>query len=142
MARMNKIVDLYWTESGDFVLGDNGDFKDTALDNYRGLLQRVLTRIKSQRGDWALQPTVGAGLGRFAGKPNSEATGVRIKNAISNQLLQDDLLRGGEFEIDVFPVTKYSVAIAIVITPPRSGGQVTLTLTYDARDNSIVPRNL
>ena len=71
MARMNEIVDLYWTEGGDFVLGDNGDFEDTHLDNYRGLLQRVLTRIKSHRGDWALQPSVGAGLGRFAGKPNS-----------------------------------------------------------------------
>ena len=142
MARMDKIVDLYWTESGDFTLGENGDFEDTKLGHYRGLLQRVLTRIKSHRGEWALQPGVGVGLGKFAGKPNSAETGERIKNAITVQLSQGDLLRGQEFTVDVFPVTKHSVAIAIVITPPRAGGQVVLTLTYDARDNRIIPRNI
>lgn len=142
MARMNEIVDLYWTEAGDFTLGTNGDLEDTKNIHYRGLLQRVLTRIRSRKGDWALQSSVGAGLTGYIGKANNAATGGNIKNAIVTELMQDDLLRGHEFVVDIFPISKYVVAGAVVITPPRSGGQIVLTLTYDMRDNRMIPRNI
>lgn len=142
MARFNKIIDVHFTDTGDFFLGESGDLKDTKNDAYRGFLQRVLTRLQSSKGEWALQPTIGAGVSGMLGKPNTEATGVLIKNLIYTELLADNLLRAAEFVVDTFPINKYVIAFAIIISPPNSGGQVVLTLTYDTRDNRLVPRNI
>ena len=142
MARFKETVDLYFTDAGDFVLGENGDLRDTKNDHYRGMLQRILTRISSRKGDWALQQTVGVGLSGIIGKPNNAESGALLKNLIYTELLQEDLLRSAEFVVDVFPVNQYVVAAAIIISPPRSGGQIVLTLTYDTRDNRMIPRNI
>ena len=142
MARHEKIVDLYWSDEGDFVLGDNNDLRDTQNDAYRGLIQRVLTRIKSRKGDWGLQESIGAGVTAVVGTPNTAETGARLKFLIQNELMVDDLLRPGEFIVDVFPASKSIIAVAVVITPPRSGSQVILTFSYDLRDNRLVQRNL
>lgn len=142
MARFEEIIDTYFTDTGDFFLGDNGDLRDTLNDSYRGMLQRVLTRVQSRKGDWATQTSVGAGLTAVIGKPNTAEAGAAIRNLIHTELLQEDLLRSSEFVVDAFPLTKHIVAVAIVITPPRSGGQVVLTFTYDVRDNRMIPRNI
>jgi hypothetical protein len=142
MARFEEIVDLYFSDSGDFLLSTSGDLEDTKKDHYRGFLQRVLTRIQSRRGEWATQPSVGANLGQFVGKPNTEEIAGKIRQTISSELVQDGLLRGTEFGVDVFPISKTQIAIAIIVNPPRVGGQIVLTLTYDTRDNRLIPRNI
>jgi hypothetical protein len=60
MARFEKIIDLYFSDDGDFSLGQNGDLEDTQTYAYRGFMQRVLTRLMSKRREWALQPHLGA----------------------------------------------------------------------------------
>lgn len=142
MARFEEIVDVYFTDDGDFRLGEDGDIEDTRLDHYRGMLQRVFTRIKSRKGEWATQPSVGAGLSAVMGKPNTPETGALLRNLITTELTADDLLRPGEFQVDTFPISQHLIGAAVVVTPPRSGGQVVLTFTYDTRDNRMVPRNL
>lgn len=142
MARFNKINDLYWSNDGDFVLGDNGDLEDTKWDAYRGFIQRVLTRMMSSRGDWSLQSTVGAGLGAFVGRPNTQEIGLEVQQRVYAELQQEDLLMGRELQVQVFPTSATSIAIVLIINPPGSGGQTVLTFTYDMRDNKLVPRNI
>jgi hypothetical protein len=142
MARFDKINDLYFTGEGDFNLGDNGDLEDTKYYAYRGFIQRVLNRMKSTRGDWPLQSSVGADLHSFIGSPNTKEIALDIQDRIRVELEQENLLLGGELQVKVFPTSKYSVAIALIINPPRSGGQVILTFSYDMRDNKLIPRNV
>jgi hypothetical protein len=142
MARLDKIVDFYFTDSGDFCLDTNGDIKTTKNILYRGLLQRVLTRLQSQKGEWATQRTIGANIGNFLGKPNTRAVATKIQNTIVAELSRDDLLRSSEYVVDIFPVSSSKIVIVIVISPARSSGELALTLTYDLRTNRLIPRNV
>ena len=104
MAQWEKIVDLYFTDKGDFALGDDGDLQDTKLFAYRGLIQMINTRLSSSKGEWALEPEVGAGLSSFRGKPNNQKVALQIKQRIVTELTSENLLRASEFFIDVLPV--------------------------------------
>jgi hypothetical protein len=140
--RMHEINDLYFSEAGDFFVDDNGDLRDTKFDAYRGLIQRVDTRILSSRGDWAPEPGVGANLSDFLGKKNNARIGQAIKERIENELRQEDLLRAGEFAVDVVPIASEQIAILVIITPPGITGQITRLFSYSLRDNKIYLRSL
>lgn len=140
--RFEEIVDLYFTQDGDFVLGENGDLQDTNLEAYRGFVQRVLTRMMSRRGDWSLHTDIGANLTSFVGLPNTEEIGSRIKDRVSSELYQENLLRGSELTVEVVPYANTAIAIILVIRPPRTAGQIVLSFTYDMRENKLIPRNL
>jgi hypothetical protein len=142
MARFEEIVDLYFTKEGDFFLSENGDLQDTIDETYRAFIQKVLTRMMSKQGDWALQPTVGADLTSFVGKPNTREVAQRMTDRIFAELQQQNLVRGGELKVEVMPLTNTTVAIALIVSPPRSRGQVILTFTYDMRENKLIPRNV
>ena len=142
MARYQKIVDLHFTEAGDFTLGENGDIKDTTGIPYRGFIQRVLTRVMASKGDWILEPLLGVSLNSFVGQPNTKATATKIRDRIVGELLKEDLIRGSELLVDIFPIANNAIAIAVIISPGGSGRQVNLVFTYDMRDNKLIPRNV
>jgi hypothetical protein len=142
MARYQNIVDLLFSESGDFVLGENGDLADTRSRAYRGFIQMVLNRIMSSKGDWPLHPDIGVGLNAFVGKPNTKVIADRIKQKIVSELSKDDLIRGNELIVDIFPVSSNAIAIGVIVSPPGSGRQINLVFTYDMRDNKLIPRNV
>jgi hypothetical protein len=141
MSRYDKIVDLYFTDSGDFMLGQNNDIKDTIEEQYRGFVQMVVTRLSSAAGDWALAPTVGANLDQFVGRPNTRDLANAIRSRVLSELQSGGLVRGNELSIEIFPVSKTSLAMILAITPPRSEGQVVLTFTYSMKENKLIPRN-
>ena len=89
-----------------------------------------------------MQPTVGADLGAFVGRPNTAEVGSELQQRVLSELQQEDLLAGRELQVQVFPTSQTSIAIVLIISPPGSGGQVMLTFTYDMRDNKLVPRNV
>ncbi len=141
MARYKQINDLYFTDHGDFFVGESGDLEDTRDFHLRGFIQKVFTRLKSKPGEWALQGGLGAGLDAFVGLPNTEEVAVRIKELVWRQITQDDLVRYNEAVVDVVPVGQSKVAIIIaVLNAPGVAGEVLLTFTYDLRDNRLIPR--
>lgn len=138
-----KEIDLYWTEAGDLFLdADLGDIADTKDDFYRAFVQRVDTRMGSAKGDWKMQPHIGAGLTDFVGKKNSSRLARIIKQRVYTELIQDDLLRAGELTVDVLPITATKVAIGVVIVPPGSVQSITRMYTYDTRDNKVDLRSV
>lgn len=141
MSKYNKIVDLYFTESGDFFLADDGDLLDTKNELYRGFIQMVHTIISSSLGDWNLEP-IGANLTLYLGKPNTAELARRIENSIYTEIYKHKLARASEIKVEVIPISETSVAIGIFFTPPGVTGRVTLTYTYDTRDNKIALRNI
>lgn len=142
MGIYKDTTDLYFTEEGDFFLDRNGDFEDTKLHQYRGFLQRLLTRIMSDKGNWKHESTLGANISDFLGKPNTRAIGEQIKSRVFNEIVTQGFVQPSDVIINVFPVGEESVVISISITPPESTNRLILTLTYDMRDNKLVPRNI
>ncbi len=141
MAKYNKVVDFYFTESGDYFLGDDGDIADTKNELYRGFIQMVHTVISSTVGDWKLQP-IGANLTSFLGKPNNPDLARRIQDSIYTEIYKHELARPSEVKVEILPISDSAVAIAIFFTPPGATKRLTLTYTYDTRDNKILIRNV
>lgn len=141
MPRYKEIKDLYFTEEGDFFYDtDRGEFADTANDQYRGLIQKIQTRLSSTQGDWALQAGLGANMGDFVGKRNTREIGEKIKSRIYSELV--NVLPQRDLIVDVIPITTKRLAIVLSITPGDVKKKLSLTYTYDMRDNKLVPRNI
>lgn len=141
MARFSKINDFYFSEAGDYFLGEDGDIADTKNELYRGFIQYAHTIVSSSVGDWRLEP-VGANLTSFLGKPNSPDLARRIQDSIYTEIYRHELAKPTEVKVEVLPISDSSVAIAIFFTPPGATRRLTLTYTYDTRDNKITIRNV
>lgn len=142
MARYNKIVDLYFSEDGDFALGKDGDLKDTSLEEYRGFIQMIDTSVRSSKGDWVLQNSIGADLSYYIGKPNTRRIGDAIASAIYSELYSEDLVRPDEVTIQVVPMTDSIVSIILFITPPFSNNRIVLSYSYNMKDNKLFYRKV
>lgn len=143
MNRYKRMVDLYFTDDGDFVLDENtGDLEDTLLYQYRGFVQRLLTRTMSQKGEWQQQKDVGAGISDFLGKRNTAELGERIRSRLYSELIKENLVAPADLNILVFPTGDTSVGIVLRIRPPGTQVKIQLTFSYDMRENRVIPRNI
>jgi len=138
----NDSLDFHFTSNGDFCLDNTGKLKDTKLSKYRFLIQRVNNRISSKPGDWILAPEVGAGLTDFIGQRNTPENGKLIEYRIFSELTRGNFIDSRHLSVKVFPISESGVGVIIAINPPDTTGQVTLTYSYDYRDNKLVPRNV
>lgn len=143
MSRYTEEHDLYFTLDGDFFVSDETeDLEDTSKHQFRGLIQRVLTRLQSVRGEWATQPEVGANLSDFVGLPNTRAVAEELKSRVYSELINDNLISPQHVFVDVYPLSKHVVSLAIVINTPNIVKSVYLNFTYDLRNNRMIPRNI
>lgn len=142
MFRYKHIRDIYFTEAGDFRLGPDGDLEETTNYQYRGLIQKVLTKVASQKGEWALHPEMGLGLSDFLGKPNSALLGAQLRARVMSELIRDGTIKPADLKVFVFPTSETSLAIVIEINPPGVPERVKLAFSYHTNDNRITPRNL
>lgn len=143
MSYHRSKVDLLWNDSGDFNIDPiRKDIADTVSINYRALIQQITTRVQSSSGDWRLQPSLGANINKYVGKPNSQELGIAIKNSVTNSLISHGFLRASELQIEVFPIAEREIAILILVQPSGDRNQIRLAFSYNSQDNKIVPRNL
>jgi hypothetical protein len=133
-------IDLHWTSDGDLRLGDNGDVRRVTLDEARLTKQFMLKRLQSRKGDWFNAEELGADLNRFIGLPNTRETGQLIQSAVVQSLTEDGTVSASNLSVDVYPVTKERIAIAISARVPFSSELIFLQLDYDLRSNSMIPR--
>lgn len=135
------MIDMYFTESGDFFLDeDTGDLLDTKLINYRALIQKITTIVKSHKGEWNLEQYLGANVDDFKGKPNNAETGNLIKTRVFNELAS--VVNLEDLNVLVFPTSRHSVAIVVQVQPTGTLKVVQLVFTYHLSDNRITIRNI
>lgn len=135
--------DLYFTSEGDLMFdNDTEDLKDTQNIQMRALLQQCLTRVMSTRGDWPLQPNIGASVGDFLGAANSRATADAIKNRINSELVREGLLQPGSIKTEIVPVDRNKILILLLVVPPGSSQALQLSFSYSFSENKLVPRNI
>jgi len=135
-------TDCFWTSQGDYYLGDDGDLMDTESDPLRSLVQEVRTRAAADPGDWAVFPTVGAGLRDFVGEPNNARNAEMIKARLLAALAKEGLINTRDMEIKYLPVTldKLLVRLTVRVAPTakNAGSQyITTTVVYSYSDNNV-----
>ena len=136
-----RLDDFRWTSEGDFALDTiSGDFLSTKNEAYQGLIQKVLTRIGANRGDWAQQATVGANLEDFRGEPSNPEVAQQIIERIRTELVGTGVLTEQELELDAVPAGDNRVIIVLFITPAGSSRSIALSFNYDLRNNKVAER--
>jgi phage baseplate assembly protein W len=96
-------VDLAMTIDGQLILGPDGDLATVWGDDQ--IIQEVLFRLKTTRGDWVLSPDIGCSLEDFVGKPNISLTHTAIEQRIRTALTADFLLAMPEINVIDLPDT-------------------------------------
>lgn len=133
-------LDLLWSVEGDFVLATDGDLALTEYMQSRGLTQKILSRLMSAPGDWAMTPETGVAWDAIMGQPNNRETGRIVEEMVTSELLRGGLLSASEFSVTVFPSGERQLGILLAVSPTGVRGETTLTFTYDMRDNRMIPR--
>lgn len=143
MSYHRSKIDLLFTDSGDYKFDSvTSDFADTTEIPYRAFVQQIATRVSSTRGDWRLQPNIGASLTQNLGRPNSPELGRQIQLAVINSLTQDAFIKSSELKVEVFPIAKNQIAILVLVQPVGDREQIRLSFTYNTKDNKVLPRNI
>jgi len=145
MARNYDGIDLLWSNTGDFLLGHDGDIADTASDALLAVAQDVYDRCKSDLGDFTDAPLVGATISDFAGEPNSAENGQHLRQRIFTTLQSYGVLRAADISVDTYPVTLNQIAASVRLrtqaTAENNGSRlIEHTFVYDYGENHVVPR--
>lgn len=137
-------VDADFSWDGDYIVGDDGDLKDTSDDYIRSLTNEIRTLVKSNFGDWSADPSFAADLSDFNGEPNTRATGKRIEERIKSRLTSITIVQSSDLNVRVTPVHVNQVLVTIrvecVATSKNSlepGEPVVVALVYDSTEHSI-----
>ena len=137
--------DFYWTADGDLFLEDDNLRQANSNDNL--LLESVLLRrLMSSEGDWRPLdglPGYAASLTEFIGMPINEDVTELIKSRIINTLISPGGVRMTDLSVDCYPDplnNSVFIVISVASMDPNSDIPVILGLSYDIRDNKIVPR--
>jgi hypothetical protein len=89
-------------ETGEPVISASGDLELVWGDEQ--IIQEVVFRLRTQKGDWVLSPNVGCSLEQFIGQPNTLLTHTAIEQVVENELTRDFLLAFPEISaVDVSP---------------------------------------
>jgi phage baseplate assembly protein W len=102
-------VDLKMTVTGDLVQSPSGDLLLVWGDEQ--IIQEVLFRLKTTKGDYLLSKQVGCSLEEFIGQPNTPLVHAAIEQRIEDELTRDLLLAMPE--IDAVDVSDTEVLILI-----------------------------
>ena len=136
-------IDLLMDEDGDIVIGPEGDIQGTQEDQIISLQQKILSVLKSDIGDWLDYPTISANLQSFVGKANTRENAQRIERAIQNALVNSDIVRSEDLEVNVHAAGIHSVFIEITVraTPTIFNSiddQYVLGLFFSSTDGNIL----
>lgn len=131
--------DLYLTNDGDLLIDpDTGDLMISEGD--RTLEQRVLFHLKTLAGDYLLVPELGASLESFIGEDNTAATGTRIQKAVEDSLLNDPSIARSLLKVDVAPLNKNEIIIAVVLQIEPDGEPVTIMSGLSLNEGYVFSR--
>lgn len=143
--------DYSWTADGDLYLeNNNGTLTgNIGIDNSnenRVLESVILRRLMSRDGDWVAldgQPGYCANLTDFVGLPVDDDTCELIKGAITNCLISPGGVRMADIDVKCYPSPKTNSVLVVVTASsvdPNDQTPILVGLSYDVRDNKIVPR--
>jgi len=137
-------IDMDFSWDGDYAISDDGDLKDTTYDYLQSLRNEIHNVMRSEFGDWELNPNFGANASDFRGEPNTRETGTAIEERFRARIVAAGIVRAGDLGVRVVPVGIHQVMVVINIsataTPANgltAGELLTITLLYDTLEDSV-----
>ena len=137
-------IDLLVTDDGDIDIGANGDISVTEEDQILSLQQKILSVLKSDIGDWEDHPMISANLQSFVGERNSRENAKKIESSVKNALVDANIVRTEDVEVEVNAVSIYSVFIVVRVraTPTILNslidGELTVGVFFNSADGNII----
>jgi hypothetical protein len=101
--------DIKMTPEGEVVLNDRGDLDLATGDEW--IVQEVVFRLKTSKGDWVLKPGVGADLETFIGRANRDETLAEIEQAILDELTKSPHIKVQS--VQAAPLSENTVTVVI-----------------------------
>lgn len=136
--------DLDWTWDGDFIVGEDGDLKDTSDDFIKSLETEIRTVMRSESSEWEKHPMLGCNLSDFRGEPNTREVADLMKAQITSELIASGVVKRGDVDVRIIPTGPHEILVMInvsVASSPRNrlgpGEQLTLTFSYDSLEDSV-----
>lgn len=137
-------IDLDFSWDGDFILGNDGDVKDTRDDLLRSFINELHTIARSEFNDWQEHPNLGANMSEFRGEPNTREVGEAMQNRLVSRLVAASLVQPEDVEVRVVPVGRHQVLCVISVSATATSGNrltigqpVVVTLVYDSLEDSV-----
>lgn len=110
---LENVVDIKLDERGDIVVDQYGNIE--LVRGEEAVLQGIMWRIRTELGDWRLEPECGTRLWMLTGAPNSPETGDLIRAEVHRALTHDGFIPDPLLTLDVAPESEESVAVFILI---------------------------
>lgn len=128
---LGDVTDLLLDDRGDIVIGPSGDIE--LVRGERAVVQNIVWRIRTELGDWRLEPECGTELWRLAGAPNSPETGEVLRNEVHRALTHDGFVPDPLLTVEVAPESEESIAVFILI----EGLTQAVKFRYDVQRGAI-----
>ncbi len=144
MATVYDAIDLIYSWNGDYLIGPDGDFLDTASDQIVSMIQEVQSVINSDVGDWKYYQSYGSSLSDFIGSPNNRDTVKEISSRIRTSLITNSILQANDFSVQIIPIDKNKVLILVNVQAASTvnnsivpGGTIVLSFVYDYLEQGV-----
>ena len=133
--------DLALTLNGDLVLGPDGDL-DTVTGE-EALLQEVIVRLKTKKGDARYAKSMGASLDTMIGQPLSPQTGVALERLVMGALTHDGLFTEDSVSVIASPDSDTTIVLQITCSMARfgdaeSGEILSVEVTFDLQEGLLL----
>lgn len=126
------LQDLETTDDGDLV-ASNGDLK--IASPLRTVAQAIDQVILTNKGDLFTEPSFGANLDEFYGKPNIDANHRLMEQSIYQAVNEQNLISPSDIEIDIVPIDTDEAALLVEIKGKflniPSTGEVTFSSEFE-----------
>ena len=135
------MIDLSFSEDGDFILDRNNSLK-IIDDTYNDILKEtIMRRIQSSTRDWDNENIKALSLDEFRGERLTSDVVQYLKFLIYKILTNDGLVGINEVFVSDSPFTESYVAFSVVINrKDKYGNDLIVNFGYDMRMNKIMPR--
>jgi hypothetical protein len=138
-------IDLDWDTNGDFVIGEDGDLKDTSDDYIKAKEHQIFAVLRNQKGDYRSYPAFACSLEDYVGEPNTKETGIAIENRIKNTIIFNNIAAPDDIYVRVIPVRPDAIlingSVSIVPTPFNrldESGDVSFSFIFNLPSGQII----
>lgn len=132
-----RLIDFYFTETGDFLVGGDGDLLSTESVPYRSINQEIRSRLTTYSEEWRMYPGFpSANLDAYIGQQNTPALASKIERDIRIALTSDGLIDSGILSVKVYPVDYRALSILVQIETGEDSG-LEFQFLYDTFERGI-----
>lgn len=137
-----EAVDLRFSADGDLIVDGGGKMLDSATFPLLSLKQEIITRVRSNIGDWNDHPWLGTNMQAFIGEPNNEDTIQKIVSSLRHGLTVDNLVSNDDLEILWAKWDVNTLALVVVVEvgelSTEDEGKLEIPFVFDFEDLGAV----